>query len=132
MPRTSKMEAPLLFDEDEIEGRYAELDGYTIGFETHKADVDPAPLFKGLPGDRCQCPHWGVVTKGRMVFRYEDHEETFVAGDAYYGAPGHLPLLFAGTEVIEFSPSLELQQTMAVLGQNLAALKAAMAAGAPA
>lgn len=132
MPRTSKLEAPVLVDEEEIEGRYTELGGYTVGYETHKADVDPAPLFTGLPGDRCQCPHWGVVTKGRVTFRYEDHDETFVAGDAYYGAPGHLPLLFAGTEVVEFSPSTELQQTMAVVGHNLEAAKAAASTGSPA
>jgi len=126
MPRTTKLEAPVMFDEAEIEGRYVQLDGYTVGYETHKVDIDPGPLFQGLPGDRCQCPHWGVVTKGKMVFRYEDHDETFEAGDAYYGSPGHLPLLFAGTEVIEFSPSVELQQTMAVVGQNLEAMKAAM------
>lgn len=124
MPRTTKSDAPVLVDEDVIEGRYVELDGYTVGFETHKADFDPAPLFRGLPADRCQCPHWGVVQSGRVVFRYADHDETFEAGDAYYGAPGHVPLMFAGTELVEFSPSVELGQTMAVLGQNLEAMKA--------
>lgn len=124
MPRTSKQEAPVLVDEDVVEGRYVELDGYTVGFETYKADVDPAPLFRGLPNDRCQCPHWGIVLEGRVVFRYPDHDEVFEAGDAYYGRPDHLPLLSDGTEVIEFSPTVELQQTMAVLGQNLAAAKA--------
>ena len=128
MPRTSKPEAPVLVDETEIEGRYVELDGYTVGYETHKVDIDLAPLFEGLPGDRCQCPHWGVVVKGRMVFRYADHDETFEAGDAYYGAPDHVPLLFAGTEVVEFSPSVELAQTMAVVGRNLAAVKSAASA----
>lgn len=132
MPRTTKSEAPVLVDEPEIEGRYVELDGYTLGYETHKVDIDPAPLFHGLPGDRCQCPHWGVVTSGKVVFRYADHDETFVAGDAYYGAPGHVPLLFAGTEIVEFSPSVELEQTMAVVGRNLEAMKAAMSSGGPA
>ena len=124
MPRTSKKDAPILVDEDVIEGRYVELDGYTVGYETYKADVDPAPFFRGLPNDRCQCPHWGVVLKGRMVFRYADRSEIVEAGDAYRVAPDHLPLVFAGTEVVEFSPTVELQQTMAVLGQNLAAAKA--------
>jgi hypothetical protein len=123
MPRPSKQEAPVLVDEDVVEGRYVELDGYTVGYETYKADVDPAPLFRGLPNDRCQCPHWGVVLTGRVVFRYADHDETFDAGDAYYGAPDHVPLLSDGTEVIEFSPTVELQQTMAVIGQNLEAAK---------
>jgi hypothetical protein len=59
------------------------------------------------------------VVSGRLVFRYADHEETFHAGDAYYGAPGHLPLIFAGTEVIEFSPTDELNRTMAVVTANM-------------
>src|SRR2546423_5039704 len=53
MPRTSKAEAPVALDEPMIEGRYVELDDYTVGFETHKADLDPAPLFRGLQGDGC-------------------------------------------------------------------------------
>jgi hypothetical protein len=125
MPRTSKADAPIAFDEPQIEGRYVELAEYTVGFETHKVDIDPGPLFRGLPDDRCQCPHWGVVLRGKMIFRYADHDEVFVTGDAYYGAPGHLPVLFAGTEVIEFSPTDALNATMSVVGSNLEAAKAA-------
>ena len=124
MPRTSKAEAPIALDEPMIEGRYVELDGYTVGFETHKADMDPGLLFRGLPDDRCQCPHWGVVNRGKVVFRYADHEETFGAGDVYYGAPGHLPLIFADTELIEFSPTDALNTVMRVVGANLEAMKA--------
>jgi hypothetical protein len=121
MPRTNRTDAPATVDEPMIEIRSAELGDYTVGFETHRSDVDPGPLFAGLPGDRCQCPHWGVVLAGRMVFRYADHDEEYVAGDAYYGAPGHLPLLFAGTEVVEFSPTAQLTETMAVIAGNMAA-----------
>ena len=104
-----------------IEARYAELDGYRVAFETHKADVDPAPLFQGLPDDRCPCPHRGVVLSGWIIFRYPDHDEEFTAGDAYNGAPGHLPLIFARTEIVEFSPSDPLAETMAVVSKNLQA-----------
>ena len=121
MPRTRKDEAPILVDEQQLEGRYAELGETTVSFETFRQDVDPAPLFRGLPGDRCPCPHWGTVLTGRLVFRYSDHDETYVAGDAYVAPPGHLPLVSAGTEVVEFSPTAQLQATMAVLGANLAA-----------
>ena len=131
MPRTSKADAPVELDEPVIEGRYVDLGGYTVGYESHKADLDPAELFRGLPDDRCQCPHWGIVTAGRMVFRYVDHDEVFEAGDAYYGAPGHLPLFFAGSEVVEFSPTDQLNDTMTVVGANLEAAKASgqLAAG---
>lgn len=129
MPRTNKADAPIAIDEPVIEGRYVELDGYTVGYETHKADMDPGPLFEGLPDNRCQCPHWGVVVAGRVIFRYPDHDEVYQAGDAYYGRPGHLPLMFAGTELIEFSPTDALNATMAVIGKNLEAAKAAGVSG---
>jgi hypothetical protein len=121
MPRTRKDEAPILLDEPLIEGRYVELDDYTVSFETFHTDFDPAPLFRGLPDDRCQCPHWGLLTAGKLLVRYADHEETFTAGDAYYISPGHLPVTFPGTEVIEFSPTQQLQATMAVVGANMSA-----------
>ena len=79
------------------------------------------PLFKGLPDDRCQSPHWGYVLKGSLTFNYSDHEETYEAGDAYYGPPGHIPRVTAGTEVVEFSPAEEYRRTQAVLAENLAA-----------
>lgn len=32
-----------------IEGRYVELDSYTVGFKTHKVDMDPARCSKACP-----------------------------------------------------------------------------------
>ena len=121
MPGTRKDEAPIAVDIPEMEGRYVELGGYTVGYETFKVDMDPAPFFRGLLDDRCQSPHWGVVVKGRLTFRYADREETFASGDAYYAPAGHTPLMAADTEVIEFSPSDALQATMSVVEANLAA-----------
>ena len=74
-----------------------------VGFEEFSADVDAAPLFRGLPDDRCQCPHWGYVISGRLILRYAHREEQYEAGDAYYAPPGHTPVVFAGTRVVEFS-----------------------------
>ena len=124
MPVASKAQTPVAMDEQEIEIRLAELADWSCSFERHKADSDPAPLFAGLPDDRCQCAHLGYVISGKLVFRYADHDETYEAGDAYVAPPGHLPLMFAGTELVEFSPTVELQQTMAVIGRNLAAANA--------
>jgi len=121
MPRMSKADAAVSLDEPEIEGRYAELGEYTVAFETHKADMDPAPFFRGLPDDRCQCPHWGVVLTGSISFRFADRTETYTAGDAYYAPAGHTPVMTAGTEVVEFSPTEALDATMTVVGANLAA-----------
>jgi hypothetical protein len=124
MPRTTKLEAPIEVDIPELEGRYVDLGGYTVGYETFKIDVDPAELFRGLPDNRCQCPHWGVVVSGSITFRYADHEETFVAGDAYFAPAGHTPMMVGGTEIVEFSPSEALAATMAVVESNLAAAAA--------
>src|SRR3954463_3209834 len=81
MPRTRKDEAPIVIDEAVITGRYVELDGYTVSFETFHTDADPAELFRGLPDDRCQCPHWGYVVSGRLIMRFADRHETYDAGD---------------------------------------------------
>ena len=121
MPHINKQSATVEVDIPELEGRYVDLDGYTVAFETYRADMDPAPLFVGLPDDRCQCPHWGVVLRGRITMRFADHEETYEAGEAYYAPPGHRPVIHADSEVVEFSPSELLQQTMAVVGANMAA-----------
>jgi hypothetical protein len=108
-----------------FEGRYHEIDDYTIGFETYLADTDLAPLFRGLPGDRCQCRHWGVVLKGALIYLNADGTEAVIGpGEAYYVSPGHLPRLTAGTEVVEFSPTAELAETMAVVEGNLEAAAA--------
>jgi hypothetical protein len=120
MPRTRKDEAPIEVALPVIEGRYVELDDYTVAFETFPVGSDPTPYFRGLPDDRCQCPHWGYVLRGELHITYADHSEIVRAGDAYYLRPGHLPVPTDGTEVVEFSPTVALQETMAVVGANLA------------
>ena len=72
MTKVDKREIPDVIEAEGYEGRFAELDGYTVGFETYTADSDMAPLFKGLPDDRCEYPHWGVVLKGKLVYHYAD------------------------------------------------------------
>jgi hypothetical protein len=61
----------------------------------------------------------GYVVHGKVGFRSGDQEELFEAGDAYYVGPGHTPILYAGTEVVEFSPTKELGETMEVVTRNM-------------
>jgi hypothetical protein len=113
MPHTSKATASETVEVEGYEGHLEKLEGgYTAAFERYTADADFAPLFVGLPNDQCQSPHWGYVVSGKVTFRSSQGEETFEAGDAYYVPPGHTPMLYAGTEVVEFSPTEELQRTM--------------------
>jgi hypothetical protein len=125
MPKASKQSASEHESLEGYEGHFEHFDGgWTVGFETYTQDADLAPLFKGLPDDRCQCEHMGYVLKGKVAFRTDAGEEVFGAGDAYYVGPGHTPVLYAGTEVVEFSPTHELTQTLEVVGKNMEAMEA--------
>jgi len=126
MAKISKETAAETMAVEGYEGHFQDLDGYTVAYEAFTDDQDPAPLFQGLPDDHCQCPHWGVVVKGSLTYRYTDGtSETMDAGEAYYARPGHLPLFTAGTETIEFSPTDGLQETVAQVTKNLEAMQAA-------
>jgi hypothetical protein len=125
MPSTSKTTAPSVIDHGPVVERSADLDGYHTSFVAFGIDIDGAPLLKGLPDDRCACPHWGYVLKGSATFTFADHAETYVAGDAYYVPPGHTPAHSADSEILMFSPAEELAVTEAVLVRNFEAMMAA-------
>ncbi|CAN5829669.1 hypothetical protein BH18ACT11_BH18ACT11_03860 [soil metagenome] len=121
--RGSKEDVPATIELDEAIIQEAEWGDIHLAFETYNEEFDPTPLFRGLPDDRCQCPHWGYVLKGRMRVRYADHEEVVEAGDAYYLVPEHVPFVEAGTEIVEFSPKDEFQRTMEIVERNFAAMQ---------
>jgi len=123
MPRVSSEKAGHVDDFGIAEDRHDELGAYTVDFTTIREDMDLTPLLKGLPDDLCQCPHWGLVLKGRLHVHYADSEEDIEAGEAFYMPPGHAPRAEAGSEFIQFSPTKELQATMAVMGKNMQAMK---------
>ena len=120
MPKVSKDTASNVADLGVMEERSEELGGYIVGFTEFRADADGTPVFRGLPDDRCQSPHWGYVFTGKITFRYPGHDEVYEAGDAYYAPPGHIPVVTAGTEVVEFSPAEAYRQTMEVVAANMA------------
>jgi hypothetical protein len=108
-----------------IEVGTADLDGYTVDFLHVVAPLDMNQMLRGLPDDRCQCPHWGIVTDGRMTVRYAGHEEVVTAGDVFFMAPGHVPEYVVGTRVIQFSPTEEVKATNAAIMRNHQALQGA-------
>jgi hypothetical protein len=122
MPKASKESAEVL-DVGVLEDRHASLDGYTVNFVTFREELDHAPLLKGLPDDRCQCPHWGYVFKGKVHYQSAGGEETHEAGDAYYIGPGHTLTVFAGTELLQISPTEELRLTEAAIMRNMQAIQ---------
>lgn len=125
MPKVSKATATRGGEFGPVTERADELDGYAVSFTSFREPVDGTPLLKGLPDDRCQCPHWGYVLSGRIAFVYADREEEIVAGEAFYTPPGHAPVIREpGTEFVMFSPAEELKVTEDVMQRNMAAMQA--------
>jgi len=75
---------------------------------TLSAGVDTAPLFQGLEGNLCQCPHWGFVLCGQLTTTNADGlSETVHANDLFYWPPGHNVKVDADAELVMFSPQRE-------------------------
>ena len=125
MPKASKETASKVTDFGLGVDREERLDGYTISFVTVRESHSLAEFLKGLPGDRCHCPHWGFLFKGRLTVRYGEEEEVIEAGNAFYMPPGHVPAAEAGSEFVQFSPSEELDTTMAAIQKNMQAMQGA-------
>ena len=72
------------------------------------AGVDTTPLFQGLEGNSCQCPHWGFVLRGQLTTtQVNGAQETVNANDLFYWPPGHNVKVDADAEIIMFSPQHE-------------------------
>ena len=67
MPRISREDAPNVQDFGPATDIGGPLDNYTVDFVTIRQEHSLADFLKGLPGDSCPCPHWGVVTSGQLV-----------------------------------------------------------------
>jgi hypothetical protein len=124
MPKVSRESATQGGEFGPVTDRSDQLEGYTVSFTSFHEDIDATPLMKGLPDDRCQCPHWGYVVSGSVTFHYADAEEVFEAGDAFYTPPGHVQVGTApGTEIVMFSPAEELRETAAIMMKNMPAMQ---------
>ena len=122
--RASKSELPILFGGDEAGIRGADWGGTRVMIVTLPTGTDITPLLKGLPNDRCSCPHWGYIIKGRLRLTSADGEETLRAGDVFYMAPGHTAFVEEAVEFLELAPPDEHQAVLEVVQQNAAAASA--------
>jgi hypothetical protein len=72
------------------------------------AGVDTTPLFEGLEGDLCQCPHWGYVLSGQLTTTDATGAQEMVsANDLFYWPPGHNVKVESDAEIVMFSPQRE-------------------------
>ena len=120
----NRQEIPVMFEGDGIESRQTRWGDMNVAIEMAPTGMDSRPLFEGLPGNSCQCPHWGYVISGRMRVVYADHEEVVSAGEAYYLEPGHNVVCEEAGELVEFSPGDEYQKTMQMVAENMQAARA--------
>lgn len=90
---------------------FGEVSGYgalSAEYFTLAAGVDTTPLFQGLEGDVCQCPHWGFVLSGQITtIDANGAHETVSANDLFYWPPGHNVRVDADAEIVMFSPQRE-------------------------
>lgn len=72
------------------------------------AGVDTTPLFLGLEGDLCQCPHWGYLISGQLTTtNAEGIEESVNAKELFYWPSGHNVKVNEDAEIVMFSPQQE-------------------------
>jgi hypothetical protein len=89
-------------------GRVSGFDTISGEYFTLAEGVDTTPLFAGLEGDLCQCPHWGFVLRGQLTTTDADGaRETVRAHELFYWPPGHNVKVDADAEIIMFSPQHE-------------------------
>ena len=89
--------------------------GTVRGFDTISAEyftlaagVDTTPLFVGLEGNQCQCPHWGFLLRGQITMTdAAGRTETVMGNDLFYWPPGHNVRVDTDAEIIMFSPQHE-------------------------
>lgn len=118
--RTTITDIPIEMQIDGIETRGMATGAVTVRHLDLPAGVDFTPLFQGLPGDLCPCPHWGQVLDGSITIRYADGtEETTRAGDVYHWPAGHTGWTDDGVVFVEFSPTAEITPVLEHLAARM-------------
>ncbi|HEX6418216.1 MAG TPA: hypothetical protein VFZ77_06960 [Acidimicrobiales bacterium] len=100
-------EIPLTIEGEGVEVRTTEVGGMTASYIRLAKGTDLGPALTGLEGDRCQCPHWGYMLDGRLLMRTPTGEHVYEAGQAFYWAPGHVPVALEDAAYVDFSPTEE-------------------------
>jgi len=116
---------PILFGTHASGIRGVDRGGERVAVVTNPAGADTAPLLKGLPDDRCPCPHWGYVFEGRMRVTCADGEEILTAGDLCYLPPGHSVVADEDARYVEFSPPGPYDEFLAAATRNMNRTRAA-------
>ena len=130
MPNVSRETAAERIAFEGLDVRLEHLEGgYSVCFESHTADADLAGLFRGLPDDRAQLPRWGYVVQGPVGLPVPGPRGDLRGRRRLLRPAGHTPVHYAGAEIVEFSPTEILGETIPVVMRNLEAAGVTMQAG---
>lgn len=101
-----KMEIPGATIRQQLDfGEARELGKISVEYFSLAAGVDTTPLFQGLDGNACQCPHWGYVLKGAITTTdTAGKQETVKEADLFYWPAGHNVRVTEDAEIVMFSP----------------------------
>jgi hypothetical protein len=110
MRAAAREDVPVVIEGGGVQVRLQEIGGgMSTSFIRLPQGTDLGPALVGLPGDACQCPHWGYLLSGRLQMRTPDGDHVYEAGQAVYWAPGHVPVALEDTEYVDFSPTEEFR-----------------------
>jgi len=121
MPSAQRSTTPVGMDLDAMEG------ATPSSTSTQSAS---RPTSKIWTRDRTSAACPMIAAAGALGLRDErsDHlplrrpRGDYVEGDAYVAQPGHLPIITAGTSVVEFTRTADLASVMDVIGRNIQAI----------
>ncbi|MCW2601205.1 MAG: hypothetical protein JWM02_3034 [Frankiales bacterium] len=114
MQAVARQDAPVVIEADGVEVRLQEIGGgMSTSFIRLPQGADLGPALVGLLDDACQCPHWGYLLTGKIKMRTPAGDKVFVAGQAVYWAPGHVPVALEDSEYVDFSPTAEFDEVVA-------------------
>jgi hypothetical protein len=89
-------------------GDVSGFDKISAEYFTLSTGVDTTPLFRGLEGNLCQCPHWGFVLSGQITTTDRNGvRETVNTNDLFYWPPGHNVKVDADAEIVMLCPQHE-------------------------
>ncbi len=106
----TREDLPIAMNVGGLELRFRPVGNMILSFYRIPKSTDFASLLKGLPGDMCQCPHWGYLLKGKMLVHTQAGHETVETGQVFYMAPGHVPEFPEDSDLFEFAPTAEWKE----------------------
>lgn len=107
---------PVAIKGPDAEIRKGDFGGLSICLLRLDKGHDTRPIFRGMPDDLCQIPHWGYIVHGRIRLWTQNGSQSYRPGDAFYWAPGHAPEALEDSEYVEISATQEYDKLLKHIG----------------